>query len=330
VRLRRSDPRSPGYRRRRRGRGFSYHDQHGAALRDSGELARIQCLRIPPAWRDVWICADADGHIQATGTDTAGRRQYLYHPDWRQRRDRRKFEHVLAVAERLPQLRRVLRAHLRETGLSRRRVLATAVRLIDLGLFRVGNDEYADGEDATFGVSTLRVAHTRVSADEVHFRYLAKGRVPREVSVRDRQVVAVIRALRTHRHGEQRLLAYRTRTGWREVHSDEINEYLRDACGCAMTAKDFRTWHATVLAAVALAQVPEPGRRSRTSLRRSVAGVMREVSKELGNTPAVARSSYVDPRVLDKFGEGQTIPASIQEPGPTAEQAVLNLLENER
>jgi len=233
---------------------------------------------------------------------------------------------VLAVAGRLPRLRRVLRAHLSDPGLSRRRVLATAVRLIDLGLFRVGNDEYASGDEATFGVSTLLAGHARVGTDEVTFRYPAKGGVQRQVTVRDRQVVAVLRALRARRRGRQRLLAYRSGTGWREIRSDDINEYLRAVAGCAMTAKDFRTWHATVLAAVALARVPEAARCSRTSLRRSLAGAMREVSRELGNTPAVVRSSYVDPRLVDKFGEGETIPESIQEPGPGAERAVLDLL----
>ncbi|MEN3304529.1 MAG: topoisomerase [Micromonosporaceae bacterium] len=323
MRLRRSNPTAPGYGRRRRGRGFSYQDTTGAPLRDPQDVRRIQALRIPPAWRGVWICPDPSGHIQATGTDAAGRRQYLYHPDWRRRRDRRKFEHVLEIAGRLPRLRRVLRSHLSDPGLSRRRVLAAAVRLIDLGLFRVGNDQYAN---ASYGLSTLRAEHVRVGTDGAHFRYRAKGGIEREVTVRDRQVVAVLRALRSRRRGRARLLAYRSRTGWHEVHSDDINEYLREVAGCAMTAKDFRTWHATVLAAVALARVPDQGRRSRTSLRRSVAGAMREVSSELGNTAAVVRSSYVDPRVLDKFGEGQTIPESIQEPGPSAERAVLDLL----
>jgi DNA topoisomerase IB len=319
MRLRRSDPRAPGYGRRRRGRGFSYHDPSGAPLRDPEQVCRIEALRIPPAWRDVWICADPAGHIQATGTDAAGRRQYLYHPDWRRRRDRRKFEHVLEVAGRLPRLRRVLRSHLSERGLTRRRVLAAAVRLIDLGLFRVGNDEYAD---VSFGLSTLRADHVRVGADRARFRYLAKGGVEREVTIRDKQVVAVLRALRSRRRGRARLLAYKSHTGWQEVRSDDINEYLREVAGTAMTAKDFRTWHATVLAAVALARVDDGARRSRTSLRRSIAGAMREVSRELGNTPAVVRSSYVDPRVVEKFAAGETI----GEPGADAERAVIELL----
>jgi DNA topoisomerase-1 len=321
--VRRSNPNAPGYSRRRRGRGFSYHDTTGAPLRDNDQVRRIQALRIPPAWRDVWICPHPDGHIQATGTDAAGRRQYLYHPEWRRRRDRRKFEHVLEVAGRLPRLRRVLRAHLSDPGLSRRRVLAAAVRLIDLGLFRVGNDQYAN---VSYGVSTLLARHVRVNADGAHFCYRAKGGIEREVTIRDRQVVAVLRALRGRRRGRERLFAYRSGTGWRAVRSDDINEYLREVAGIAMTAKDFRTWHATVLAAVALAQAAEPQRGSRTSVRRSVAGAMREVSQELGNTPAVVRASYVDPRVVEKFDEGETIPETIREAGPSAEKAVLDLL----
>jgi DNA topoisomerase I len=327
VRLRRSKPNTRGYARRRHGRGFSYRDEDGAPLRDAAQLRRIQALRIPPAWRDVWICADPCGHIQATGTDAAGRRQYLYHPDWRRRRDNRKFEHMLEVAGRLPRLRRVLRTHLSDQGLTRRRVLAAAVRLIDLGLFRVGGDQYASGEEATYGISTLLAEHARLGADRVTFRYPAKGGALREVEVRDRRVVEVVRALRGRRRGRQRLFGYPCHGGWREIHSDDVNEYLREVAGCAMTAKDFRTWHATVLAAVALARVPEKARHSRTSVRRSVAGAMREVSRELGNTPAVVRSSYVDPRVVEKFGAGETIPESIQEPGPGAERAVLDLLD---
>jgi DNA topoisomerase I len=325
VRLRRSDPAAPGYRRRRAAQGFSYLDASGRVLRDAAQLRRIRSLVIPPAWRDVWICPEPDGHIQATGTDTAGRRQYLYHPDWRRRRDRHKFQRMRQIAGRLPQLRRTLRSHLSDPRLTRRRVLAAAVRLLDLGLFRVGGDAYATGEQPSFGLATLLASHVRVGKDQVRFRYPAKGGAMRDTAVSEPQVVAVLRALRRQRRGDQRLLAYRQGGGWREVHSDDINGYLREVAGCEMTAKDFRTWHATVRTAVALARVPADMRRSPTALRRSVARVMREVSGELGNTPAVLRSSYVDPRVVELFERGRTVPADSN--GRAAERAVLELLD---
>jgi len=179
MRLRRSDPTGPGYTRRRRGRGFSYLDEHGRAL-SAAEVRRCRALVIPPAWRDVWICPDPAGHIQAMGTDAAGRRQYRYHPQWRQRRDRHKFAHVRDVAAALPRLRRRVRVDLADRRLSRQRVLALAVRLIDLGLFRVGGDEYAGGDGGTYGVATLTASHVSCNGHVVRFRYPAKGGIPRE------------------------------------------------------------------------------------------------------------------------------------------------------
>lgn len=321
MRLRRSDPAGPGYTRRRRGRGFSYLDERGRPLTDPAEVRRCQGLVIPPAWREVWICPDPAGHIQAMGTDAAGRRQYRYHPQWRQRRDRHKFAHVTSVAEALPRLRRRVRADLADRRLSRRRILALAVRLIDLGLFRVGGDEYAEGA-GTYGVATLTAGHVSCNGHLVRFRYPAKGGIPREVSIDDPRVYATVKALRRYRRGGDRLLAYRRGTGWAEVHSSDVNDYLRAASGRPMTAKDLRTWHATVMAAVALARTEPPTSASR--YRRTVARVMREVSAELGNTPAVVRSSYVDPRVVELFEAGTTIGA--ERPGPAAERAVLELL----
>lgn len=321
MRLRRSEPAGPGYTRRRRGRGFSYLDERGRTL-PSAEVRRCRALVIPPAWRDVWICPDPAGHIQAMGTDAAGRRQYRYHPQWRQRRDRHKFAHVREVAVALPRLRRRVRVDLADRRLSRQRVLALAVRLIDLGLFRVGGDEYAGGDDGTYGVATLTAGHVTCNGHLVCFRYPAKGGIPREVSIEDPRVYATVKALRRYRRGTDRLLAYRRGDGWAEVRSGDVNDYLRAASGHLMTAKDLRTWHATVLAAVALARA-EPA-TSTTRGRRSVARVMREVSAELGNTPAVVRSSYVDPRVVELFHAGTTIGAD--HPGPAAERDVLDLL----
>jgi len=321
MRLRRSDPTGPGYTRRRRGRGFSYLDEHGRPLA-AAEVRRCRALVIPPAWRDVWICPDPAGHIQAMGTDAAGRRQYRYHAQWRQRRDRHKFAHVTEVAAALPRLRRRVRCDLTQRRLSRSRVLALAVRLIDLGLFRVGGDEYAGGDGGTYGVATLTARHVSCNGHLVRFRYPAKGGIQREVSIDDPRVYATVKALRRYRRGTDRLLAYRRGGGWAEVRSADVNEYLRTVSGRPMTAKDLRTWHATVLAAVALAR-SDPA-TSMTLGRRSVARVMREVSAELGNTPAVARSSYVDPRVVELFHGGTTI--GVDRPGPAAERGVLELL----
>ncbi len=345
MRLRRSDPNGPGYTRRRRGRGFSYHDQTGAVLTDAGELARIRALVIPPAWRDVWISPDPRGHIQAVGTDAAGRRQYRYHDVWRAQRDAAKFDHVLEVGACLPHVREVVAGHLRERGLSRNRVMAAAVRLLDVGCFRIGGEEYASGDEATFGLATLRREHVALVRGAVRFCYPAKGGVQRTLDVRDDRVRTVVRALLKRDPGQAELLAYRNGSGWCDVRSADINTYLREVSGIEISAKDFRTWNGTVLAAVALAvdelenlaqatrkaerraaSAPPPrarhtprsapaGARSATARRRAVSRAMREVAGYLGNTPAVARASYVDPRVVDLFSDGITISPVLTELG---------------
>jgi DNA topoisomerase IB len=297
-------------------------------LTDPNEVKRCRDLVIPPAWRDVWICPDPAGHLQATGFDAAGRRQYLYHPQWRANRERRKFAHVLLVAPLLPRLRRRVRTDLSGEELSRDQVLALAVRLIDRGLFRVGSDQYATDDDPTFGVATLQANHvTAAGVGTAGFCYRAKGGVARELSIMDPIVVATVARLKRLRHGPERLLAYQDQgKGWREIHASDINAYLRQATGSDMTAKDLRTWHATVSAAVALARIGRPG--SVRAARRCVAQVMRLVADDLGNTPAVARVSYVDPRVVDLFLRGKTIRLArgCRPDGPAAEQAVLDLL----
>ncbi len=291
-------------------------------------MDRITALAIPPAWRDVWICPDPRGHIQAVGTDAAGRRQYRYHDAWRERRDREKFEHVLAFARRLPRLRRAVADDLAGGGLGRARVLAAAVRLLDLGAFRVGGEEYANGDDATYGLATLRRDHVTVTRDGVEFRYPGKGGIQHGELVADPDVRPVVRALRHRRHPSPELLAYRNGRDWHDVHSADINEYLRAASGGDVTAKDFRTWHATVLAAAALATEPTP--RSPRTGARVITRVCREVSEHLGNTPAVVRKSYVDPRVFDLYLDGVTIAAPARLSGGRAlrrvELAVLRLL----
>lgn len=325
MRLRRSNLNRPGYQRRRRGRSTSYLDVAGRPISDPQELGRLRDLVIPPAWRDVWICPDPAGHIQAVGVDAAGRRQYLYHSQWRVRRDAAKFQHVRRVADRLPRLRRRIAADLRGGGLRRERVLAAVVRLLDLGMFRIGSDQYAAGDDPTFGLATLRSAHTSVSRGCVVLEFPAKGGVAQVRRIDDAEVCQVLRALRRRRRGEQRLFCYWDGRQWRDVHSDEVNDYLRQASGTEMTAKDFRTWHATVLAAIRLADGAVP--RSVAARRRAVAGVMREVAELLGNTPTVARASYVDPRVVELYHRGRVARLGAGEPTRTAaEEAVRRLL----
>jgi DNA topoisomerase I len=342
VRLRRSDPGRPGYGRRRRGRGFSYLDATGAPLTDPAQLDRIQALVIPPAWRDVWICPDPRGHIQAVGTDAAGRRQYRYHDVWRAQRDAAKFDHVLEVGRTLPTVRDAVAGHLHSRGMTRERVLGTAVRLLDVGCFRIGGEEYASGDEATFGLATLRREHVTLQRGAVRFCYPAKGGVQRTLDVRDDDVRTVVRALLRRGAEHPELLAYRAGDGWCDVRSADINAYLREVSGIDISAKDFRTWNGTVLAAVVLGveEVEAAARhrpRSATARKRAVTRTMREVADYLGNTPAVAKASYVDPRVVDLFHDGTTIAPVLTElggaPEPqdavaqrTVEAAVLEML----
>ncbi|MFG2103725.1 DNA topoisomerase IB [Micromonospora echinaurantiaca] len=325
MRLRRSDPGRPGYGRRRRGKGWLFLDPAGEPVRDADQLARLRALVIPPAWQDVWISPYPNGHIQATGVDAAGRKQYLYHPVWRQRRDEAKFDHVLEVARRLPVLRKRVTADLRCRGLCRDRVLATVTRLLDMGMFRVGSDQYAAGDDPTFGVATLRPEHARSRGGCVVFEFPAKGGIEQVRRIDDPELCRVLTNLRRRRRRADRLFGYWDGRDWRDVRSDEVNDYLRDASGGEMTAKDFRTWHATVLAATQLATAG--AQRSATARKRAVATVMREVAELLGNTPTVARTSYVDPRVVDLYHDGVLVRVERDAPREDAERVVLELLE---
>src|SRR3954469_17406944 len=268
VRLRRSDVHGPGYRRRRAGRGFAYNDQDGPLI-TADRLDRSRGLAIPPAWRDVWICPWPNGHIQATGVDAAGRRQYRYHDEWRARRDAEKHERVLEIAHQLPDVRDAVKAGLRTRGLNRDRVLATAVRLLDLGTFRVGSEQYEE-ENGTYGLATLKRDHVSVRGERTFFSYTAKGGIEREVEITDRPTATVVRQLleRPADAGEE-LLAYQLDDGtWRDVTSAEINLYLKEISGAEISAKDFRTWNATVLMAVTLAEAPPP--TSRTARKRAI------------------------------------------------------------
>ena len=305
----------PGYRRRRAGRGFAYFDVDGTLIKDD-RLDRLRGLVIPPAWRDVWICPWPNGHIQATGVDAAGRRQYRYHDAWRARRDSEKHERVLTIARQLPDVRDAVNAAIRTRGLNRERVLATAIRLLDLGAFRVGSEQYAE-ENGTFGLATLRREHVHVRGERTFFSYTAKGSIEREVEITDRPTATVVRQLleRPDDAGED-LLAYQTDDGsWRDVTSSEINAYLKEISEAEITAKDFRTWTATVLMAAALAEAPPPA--SKTARKKVVSAAYKQVSEQLGNTPAVCKASYVDPRVVDRFEHGETVAHVLR----TADQA---------
>lgn len=310
-RVRRVSLASPGYTRRRRGRGFEYLDAGGRTIRDPEILARIRALAIPPAWADVWICSDPLGHLQASGIDAAGRRQYRYHDRWRTWRDRRKFLRMRSFARALPALREAVERELQRDELDRDRILALAVRLLDRALFRVGSERYAE-RNGSHGLSTLLKEHVEISDGAVSFDFPAKSGVRRLVSVRDEQAKEILRRLKARRNGGDRLLAYRGGDGWREVGAEDINTYLRQIAGDGFTAKDFRTWHATVLAALALAARAEP-ESPLTQRKRAVAAAVKEVAGILGNTAAVCRSSYVDPTVIDAFLEGRTIAPRLAE-----------------
>ena len=306
MRLRRVSVEGPGITRSRRARGFHYRDARGRPV-DGETRERIRALAIPPAWTDVWISPDPHGHIQAVGTDAAGRRQYRYHDAWRVRRDAEKFDRMIAFAKTLPRLRRRVSADLRRRGVPREKALACAVRLMDRAFFRIGSEEYAS-RNGSFGLATLRKEHVRVDGERVRFDFAAKGGARRVEEVRDAALARAVAAMKRRRSGGDELLAYLDGDeGWRDVRSADINAYLREIAGDGFSAKDFRTWHATVLAAVSLAG-RDPGRASTSaSLRREVAAAVREVAEYLGNTPAVARASYVDPRVVDRYERGETI-----------------------
>jgi DNA topoisomerase I len=333
-RLHRVDPTAPGIARRRRGAGFSYEDARGRPVRDRAELERIEDLAIPPAWTDVWICSDPDGHLQAAGTDAAGRRQYLYHPVWRERQDSKKFRRIESFARELPAMREEIAHDLALDGVPRERVMAAAVRLLDRASFRIGSETYAD-RNGSFGLATIRKSHVRIEGSALVFDYTAKGGLRRQQRVEDASLVPLFGRLKRRRSGGVELLAYREDDRWRDVRSGDINDYLKGLVGEEHSAKDFRTWHATVLAAVVISgsdseSVPE------TSKRRQVTSTVRRVAEHLGNTPAVCRASYIDPRVFDRFREGVTIGAIAHEVDAlpdedeariALEAAVLQLLE---
>ncbi|MDP3892129.1 DNA topoisomerase IB [Nocardioides sp.] len=304
-RLRRVSCQQPGWRRRRAGRGFVYLDERGERLSDA-DAQRVRELVIPPAWEDVWICPAPNGHLQAVGTDAAGRRQYLYHPDWRVRRDAEKFERMLVLGRRLPRARARLLEDLAVEGMPLERACATAVRLLDLGCFRIGNEAYAE-QNGSFGLTTLERRHVRRAGDSLVFCFPGKSGVEHQVEIDEDRVIEAIDAMRRRRGaGDEAVLAFQDGRRWVRLPGAAVNDYLRDLTGLEVSAKDFRTWHATVLAAAALADTAERG-RTESSRRRAISAAMKEVADFLGNTPAVARGSYVDPRVVDSYLSGSTI-----------------------
>ena len=303
MRLRRSALDRPGIRRVRRGSGFGYVDADGRAV-DAQTRERIKALVIPPAWRDVWICPFANGHIQAVGTDDAGRRQYLYHDAWHEERGREKHDRVLVLARRLPAARKQIAADLRTSGLTKRRVTAAGLHMLDAGLFRSGGEEY-EVENGSYGVATLLRSHVSVSGEDVTFEFPAKSGVTREAVMSDQLLARIILSLKRSGYPGERLLAYRESNGWQELRSSDLNVAFKELVGEEFTVKDLRTWAATVTAAVALAQTGPV--KTERELKRAEKDAMTVVAEHLGNTPAVARRSYVDPRVLDEYAVGRTV-----------------------
>jgi DNA topoisomerase IB len=336
ARLKRVDCAGPGIRRRRRGKGFEYVDEDGKPVRDEAVRARIAELAIPPAWEEVWICPDAMGHIQATGVDAAGRKQYLYHERWRARRDRDKFDAMRDFARALPKLRRRVARDLSRPEPDRDRVLAAAVRLLDRGFFRIGGEDYAD-ENKTYGVATLRKRHVSVEGESVTFDYEAKGGARRVQQIDDPQVAKLARSLLRRRGGNREFLAFKSDGEWVDVKSADVNDYLKRVTGGEFSAKDFRTWNATVLASVMLASwvIEGDGEPASAAAReRAKKEAAKSVAGFLGNTPAVCRRSYIDPLVFDRFDEERTIERAVAAASGTrgakaqekVERAVLRLL----
>jgi DNA topoisomerase I len=306
-RLRRSDCEAPGIRRVRRGRGFGYDADGTGRVEDPEVLQRIHELVIPPAWQEVWICPYPGGHIQATGVDAAGRKQYLYHPRWRARRDLEKFDDMVAFARSLPALRERVAAELERDDVSFDHVCACAVRLLDRGFFRIGSEDYAVRNE-TYGLATMKKRHVRVGREGLLvFDYPAKHGKRRVQALADPALAAVVGRLKSRRGGGDELLAYKRSGRWTDIRSEDINAWLKAATGQDISAKDFRTWGASVLAAIALA-VSGDAPATKTGRKRAVTRAVNEVAHYLGNTPAVARASYIDPRVLDRFRDGETIP----------------------
>lgn len=324
----RTDPHGPGITRARIPGGFRYLDRAGSEITDEETLDRIRALRIPPAWENVWISPEPLGHIQATGVDSRDRLQYIYHRLWREQRDTQKFAHMVRFAGALPALRTAAQQDLRRRGLTHDRVLAGMVRLIDLGLFRVGGERYAE-LDHHYGITTLQKRHVRVTRDGILFDYIAKAGKQRTIEVTDRVVQPTIRTLARSDNGDEALFCYEDGGAWHRLHSREVGNYIAARSGGHFTAKEFRTWNATVLMALVLANAaPSATQQGR---KRVIAASVRDVARALGDTPAVARSSYIDPRLVTYYeAEGELAgipaqPAALPAPAET-EAAIMAFL----
>ena len=307
MRLRRSTLDKPGLTRKRRGKGFAYYDSDGELLTDEKTLQRVKDLVIPPAWKKVWISPHPNGHIQAVGTDAAGRRQYIYHQAWQEERAEEKFDRVLDLSLQLPQWRARVTEDLGAKGLGRDRVLALALHLLDRGYFRAGGEQYAD-ENESYGLATLLCEHITLHRDSVMFDYPAKSGVRRTLEITDEAVVRAVRSLMRRDGRTERFLVCRNGSGWTDIRADDLNARFKELVGDDYSVKDLRTWHGTVLAAEAFVDADPPV--SPKVVKRVESAVMKEVSEALGNTPAVARGSYVDPRVVRGYEQGQTIAAA--------------------
>jgi DNA topoisomerase IB len=323
----RSDLRSPGITRSKTPEGFRYRDPAGAEVTDAGTLLRIGALAIPPAWTSVWISPDPLGHILATGVDSRGRTQYRYHQLWREQRDAQKFAHMLRFASSLPALRTTTLQDLKRRHLDRDRVVAGAVRLIDLGLFRIGGEKYAE-LDHHYGATTLEKRHVRVTRDGLMFDYIAKEGKHRALAITDEAVLPTVRALARSGNGLDALFCWEDGGTWHNLRSHDVSSYIATRAGGHFTAKEFRTWNATVLMGLVLANA-EPAPTARTRARVIAAGV-REVAAWLGDTPSVTRASYIDPRLISRYeADGQLpVPAlpAVLPAAAEAEAAVAALL----
>ena len=317
----------PGLTRKRQGRYFAYYRPDGSRVTDRKMIDRINSLAIPPAYTDVWICPRANGHLQATGRDARGRKQYRYHPRFRETRDSAKYERMLEFAEALPAIRAKVDEHMRRRGLPREKVLATVVHLLETTMIRVGNSEYAE-QNKSFGLSTLRNRHVDVDGAELRFNFRGKSGKTWRLAVRDRRIARIVKSIQEL--PGQHLFQYVDDDGEvREISSTDVNDYLREISGRDITAKDFRTWTGTVLTALCLAAAEEAG--SDTAAKRILNGAIAEVAGQLGNTPAVCRKAYIHPEVIGAFNERALVLKIKQEAGKDGalrpeEKAVYDLL----
>jgi len=319
TRLRRSDPSGPGYRRISTKKAPTYQDEAGNTIVDERELERIRSLVIPPAWQDVWISPDARGHIQAVGYDQAGRKQYLYHESWRLHQDRVKFERAAQLAETLPAARRRVTMDLRQEGFGRDRILAAALRIIDLGSLRIGSEEYLHANGSR-GLTTLLCRHVAIDGDDVTLTFPAKSAQKWTSTITDPDVAALLSEIVAARGQRSRLLSWKDGT-WHTIRPASLNEYIRRQTRGEFTAKDFRTLHGTITAAATLAGLGTGGtERERT---KRITAAVSAAADALGNTPAIARNSYIDPRIFDRYRQGDVIDLSN---GRAPEPALLELL----